>query len=37
MTAHERLEVPDLILEQYRLNELPPQEAHRRRATAARE
>ena len=29
MTAHERLEIPDLILEQYRLNELPPQEAHR--------
>jgi len=29
MTGHARLEVPDLILEQYRLNELPPQEAHR--------
>ncbi len=29
MTAHERLEVPDLILEQYRLDELPPHEAHR--------
>ena len=29
MTAHERLEVPDLTLEQYRLDELPPHEAHR--------
>ena len=29
MTAHDRLEVPDLILEQYRLNELPPQDADR--------
>ena len=29
MTAHDRLEVPDLILEQYRLNELPPQDVER--------
>jgi len=29
MTAHGRLEVPDLILEQYRLNELPPQDVER--------
>ncbi len=29
MSAHERIEVPDVILEQYRLNELPREEADR--------
>jgi hypothetical protein len=29
MTAHDRLEVPDLILEQYRLDELPPHDGER--------
>ena len=37
MSAHERIEVPDVILEQYRLDELPREEADRVGQLAARE